>query len=73
MGKDFPTVHAIIKEYSKPQANSDTFKTAFDSATDISEKYLRDKTVCIDRVYRVLRELNIRWLKCKMNLDTRLL
>jgi len=60
VGKAFPAVHAIIKEYSKPQANSDPFKTAFDSATDISEKYLKDKTVCIDRVYSVLRELNTR-------------
>lgn len=60
VGKAFPAVHAIIKEYSKPQANSDPFKTAFDSATDISENYLKDKTVCIDRVYRVLRKLNNR-------------
>ena len=60
VGKSFPAIYSIIKEYDKPQAKSDPFKTAFDSATTITEKYLKDKTVCIDRVNRVLRELNTR-------------
>lgn len=60
VGKSFPAVHAVIKEYDRPQENSNTFKTAFDSATTISEKYLKDKTVCMSRIYRVLRELNTR-------------
>lgn len=58
VGKSFPAVHAIIKEYDNPQTKSDPFKTAFDSATDISEKYLKDKTVCMDRINRALWTIN---------------
>lgn len=55
LGKSIPEIFSILGEYKKNDKNAINFKDAFDSAMAISEKFLKGKTVNVDKINKVLK------------------